>query len=122
MTGRIKRMQALAMARPADEPAEPVSCALCDRGIPPSQREAHHLVPRSRGGVQTVWLHRICHRQVHALFTEPELARDYQHVDALRAHPEMARFIEWVRRKPEDFLERTRKSQRVAGRRVRGRR
>jgi hypothetical protein len=28
------------------------------------QRDAHHLVPKSRGGTETVWLHRICHRQI----------------------------------------------------------
>ena len=117
MQGRIKRQRALAAPQPpaAGETA-PVVCPLCDRPIPPSQRDAHHLVPKSRGGVQTAWLHRICHRQIHALFSETELARDYHRVDALREHPEMARFLAWVRRKPDDFFERTRKSQRLRGR------
>jgi hypothetical protein len=47
------------------------------------------------------------------MFTEAELERGYHHVDALREHPEMARFLAWVRRKPDDFFERTRKSERV---------
>ena len=114
MQGRIKRRQGLAVAAP-QEPIDreiPV-CPLCERPIPPAQRDAHHLVPKSRGGTMTVWLHRICHRQVHALFTEAELERGYHHVDALREHPEMARFLAWVRRKPDDFFERTRKSERV---------
>lgn len=112
MQGRIKRKQAAARppARTAD--ALPV-CPLCDRPIPPEQQDAHHLVPRSRGGMLTVCLHRICHRQVHALLTEVELERDYREVDALRQHPEMMRFLAWVRRKPDDFFERTRKSQRL---------
>jgi 5-methylcytosine-specific restriction endonuclease McrA len=117
--GRIKRKQTEARnAWPlahAGAQADPV-CPLCDRPIPASQRDAHHLVPRSRGGVETVWLHRICHRQVHALFTEAELERHYANADALRSHPEMARFLDWVRRKPGDFFERTRKSQRLRGR------
>ncbi len=117
MQGRIKRQRALAAPAPrAAAEAAPVVCPLCDRPIPPSQRDAHHLVPKSRGGVQTAWLHRICHRQIHALFSEAELARDYHRVDALREHPEMARFLDWVRRKPDDFFERTRKSQRLRGR------
>jgi hypothetical protein len=90
-----------------------VICPLCDRLIPPAQRDAHHLVPKSRGGVQTTWLHRICHRQLHALFSESELARNYHEVEALRQHPEMVRFLDWVRRKPDDFFERTRKSRRL---------
>lgn len=88
-------------------------CLLCGRSIPPLQRDAHHLVPKLRGDVQTAWLHRICHRQIHAWFTESELERLHHHVEALRSHPEMARFLEWVRRKPDDFHERTRKSQRL---------
>ena len=88
----------------------------CDRPIPPSQRDARHLVPKSRGGVQKTWLHRICHRQIHALLTETELAREYHHVQALREHPELAKFLDWVRRKPDDFFERTRKSQRLRSR------
>jgi hypothetical protein len=31
----------------------------------------------------------------------------------LKAHPEIARFIEWVKYKPDDFCERTRKSKRL---------
>ena len=46
-------------------------------------------MPRSKGGRQTEYLHRICHRQIHALFTETELARRYATVEALLAHPEV---------------------------------
>lgn len=114
MQGRIKRKQATAalVPPPATPAADPV-CPLCGRPIPLSQRDAHHLVQKSRGGVETVWLHRICHRQIHALFTETELARHYRTAEALRAHEEMARFLAWVRTKPADFFERTRKSQRL---------
>lgn len=88
-------------------------CPLCDRPIPPDQRDAHHLIPKSKGGRYTADLHRICHRQLHALFTETELARSYHTVDALLAHPEVAAFVAWVRTKPPGFHERTRKSQRL---------
>jgi len=117
MKGRIKRRQAelMATARSAEIQGT-VVCPLCDRPIPPSQRDAHHLVPKSRGGVQTTWLHRICHRQIHALLTETELAREYHHVEALRQHSELAKFLHWVRRKPDHVFERTRKSQRLRGR------
>jgi hypothetical protein len=113
MQGRIKQKLAEASASYQAKSSEPVRCPLCDRCIPPSQRDAHHLVPKSRGGVETVWLHRICHRQIHALLSEAELERDYRFVDALRSHPEMARFLQWVKTKPDDFFERTRKSLRI---------
>jgi len=93
--------------------ATDLKCPLCERKIPPSQRDAHHLVPKSKGGRHTEYLHRICHRQIHALLTETELARQYNSVEALLAHPDMASFIAWVKTKPDDFMERTRKSQRI---------
>jgi len=91
-------------------------CPLCEREIPPSQRDAHHLVPKSKGGRDTEYMHRICHRQIHALFTETELAKQFNSVDALLAHPGIQRFVEWVKSKPADLMERTRKSQRLRSR------
>ncbi len=107
--GRIKRLQSAARAQPL-KLAEIAVCTLCDRPIPPALRDAHHLIPKSRGGVNTVFLHRVYHKQVHALLTETELARNYATPQALRAHPEMARFIEWVQDKPNDFNPPTRRS------------
>ena len=102
---------------PKPPPSAEVICPLCERAIPPAQRDAHHLVPKSKGGRQTEFLHRICHRQVHALLTETELARQYATVDALLAHPELQAFVAWVKTKPDDFFVSTRKSARVRGRR-----
>jgi len=94
----------------AAAPAPP--CWLCGR--PTGETIVwHHPVPKSRGGRDTVPLHRICHRQIHALLTEKELERDYPSIDKLLGHPGIARFVDWVRRKPDDFRERTRKSQRL---------
>ena len=92
---------------------EPLRCPLCQRLIPLSQKDAHHLVPKSKGGRQTAYLHRICHRQIHALLTETELARHYNTVEALLAHPDIARFVVWVQSKDDHFVERTAKSQRL---------
>ena len=88
-------------------------CPLCGRNIPPAQRDAHHLVPKSKGGRTTAYLHRVCHRQIHAVLTETELARQYATVDALLAHPEMQTFVAWVKTKPDDFFISTRKSARL---------
>ncbi|AVO38305.1 HNH endonuclease [Pukyongiella litopenaei] len=84
-------------------------CPLCGRPIPPDARQSlHHLVPRLKGGRRgdTVCLHDICHREIHATLTESELARDYSTVEALRAHPRLARFIAWVRKRPPGFTSR----------------
>lgn len=94
------------------QPVEPERCPLCERLIPASQRDEHHLVPKLKGGKKTVALHRICHRQVHALFTEAELAQQYNTAESLLAHPDIQTFVAWVKKKPDDFIEAVRMSAR----------
>jgi hypothetical protein len=43
---------------------------------------------------------RPCHKQLHALFSEKELERSYDTLEKLAAHPEVERFVAWVRDKP----------------------
>jgi len=87
---------------------EDTSCALCHR--PLGRRvEWHHVVPKSQGGRETVPLHPICHRAIHATATNKELARLYPTLDALREAPDMARFLKWIAGKPPDFHAPTRK-------------
>ena len=88
-------------------------CAVCESKIPHRQRDAHLLIRKSKGERKNEYLHRICHRQIHALFTETELARQFNSVDALLAHPDILLFVAWVKTKPDDFMERIRKSQRL---------
>ncbi len=89
---------------------EAAICPLCAREIPDGQGEWHHLVPRSKGGKQTQYLHRICHRQIHALFSETALAREYATLEALLAHPAVQRFVAWVKAKPIHFVDRAKRS------------
>ena len=69
--------------------------------------------PEVKGGKATEYLHRICHRQIHALFTETELATQLNTASALQEHPQMQRFIHWVKTKPDHFFEKSRKSARL---------
>ena len=114
MAGRIQRLliERERTEQETDSAPAPI-CPLCGRPIPDAQKDAHHLVPKSKGGRATEFLHRICHRQIHALFSEGELAKRYQTVEALLAHPEIQVFVAWVKNKPDDFYERVSKSQRI---------
>jgi len=87
-------------------------CPICGRELiaGPSVNE-HHLIPRSRKGKETITLHRICHSKIHSLFSEKELAMEYNTADKLRAHPEMQKFIKWVRKKDPEFYDRNRWSE-----------
>nr|WP_047168319.1 HNH endonuclease [Sphingomonas sp. Y57] len=77
-------------------------CWLCGRLL--GQRtEWHHPHPKSRGGRATVPLHAICHRAIHAHFSNAELARLPADPDRLRRHPDVARFLVWIGGKPPDF-------------------
>ena len=41
---------------------DPIICPICSRSIPESQKDAHHLIPKSKGGKSAEYLHRICGR------------------------------------------------------------
>jgi len=87
-------------------------CPLCGRDIPEDQREAHHLIPKSKGGKVTEHLHRICHQQIHALFKDSELAKTYSTVAAILENPEMQTYVEWVKTKPVGFMAEPKRSNR----------
>jgi hypothetical protein len=112
MNGRIKKKQIANQVNAYSSAlqTEEIICELCMRPIPKSQRDKHHLIPKSRGGVETVILHRTCHRQIHAILTESQLAQNYSTIDALRTHPEIAKFIEWVSNKPNHIQAAIRRS------------
>jgi len=95
-----------------------MTCPLCGRALG-ARIEAHHVVPKSRGGRETVDLHPICHRKIHTLFSEAELERLYPTIEALRAHEDIALFIRWLARKDPDFYVSTFDSRTRRGRRRR---
>ena len=114
MIGKIRQKLISQSPRVISNTQETI-CPICDRPIPPALKDAHHLIPKSKGGRTTEFLHRICHRQIHALFTETELASQFNNAAALQDHPEMQRFIQWIKTKPNAFYERVRKSARIKG-------
>lgn len=84
------------------ESGEEAGCWLCVR--PLGRRvEWHHPLPKSRGGRETVPLHPICHRTIHATFTNAELARIGADRAALLETETIRRFVRWVSNKPADF-------------------
>ena len=82
-------------------------CALCERRGPVS---FHHLIPRrnhankwfkkrySREQMASgIDLCDDCHRALHKFIDHKSLGREYNTVPAIRSHPHMKTFIEWVR-------------------------
>jgi hypothetical protein len=82
-------------------------CPCCLRPIPKDVPQSlHHLIPKLKGGRSgpTVLLHHICHKEIHAVLSEAELARVYNTPEALRAHPRLAKFFAWIAKRPPEFM------------------
>lgn len=78
-------------------------CPLCGRLMFKGDSvDRHHWQPKSRGGKEAGYLHRTCHRKRHSLFTGKELADYLATPGKARRHPEMQKFIKWVRRQPQE--------------------
>jgi hypothetical protein len=87
-------------------------CELCGRVV--KKLDRHHLIPRTRHANRRnkkrfdrqevrdrlAMVCKPCHKTIHAVLSEKELENDYNTLDALRAHPQIARFIAWLRRQP----------------------
>ncbi len=86
------------------------ACELCLRH--PEKFTVHHLVPRSQGGKfgPKVQLCPTCHRQLHALFSEATLAKELQSLEQIRENPEMAGYLNWVRKQKSPTNFRVRRS------------
>ena len=92
------------------------TCELCGRQV--ADLTKHHLIPRAKHHnkkirkqfdrqvmtTQIPWLCRPCHKQIHAVFGEKELAESYYQLNAIRQHGDMKSFIEWISKKPESCL------------------
>lgn len=88
-------------------------CALCEREVAYVNR--HHLIPRSEGGTitDTVELCLDCHHTLHRFYRNRTLSREFSTIEALRADPEIARYLAWVRKQRAGRIRvRTRKGRR----------
>jgi hypothetical protein len=79
----------------------PIACPICWHDYGRDEMTRHHLVPKSRKGREIVLLCRPCHKQIHAVFSEKQLERDYGSLERLLAAAQMQSWIRWIRkRKP----------------------
>jgi hypothetical protein len=83
------------------------ACPLCGRPLGVENIDRHHLVPKSLKGREQFPIHKVCHRKIHATFSEKELLRAYHTWEALKGHEDIRSFITWVANKPPGFYTRT---------------
>jgi hypothetical protein len=80
------------------------NCEICGRPLIAGKSvNEHHLVPKTYKGTEKITIHVVCHTKIHSVFSEKELATHYNTVVRLRDHPEMEKFIAWVRKKDPEF-------------------
>lgn len=94
-------------------------CQLCFRS--PIDTEEHHLIPKSKGGERTVSICSSCHRRIHSLFTNGELARKLNTLEKLRKMPEIENYLNWIRNTDQRnvcFKESNRKKMKKAGKNI----
>lgn len=51
----------------------------------------------------TIRVCRPCHNQIHAVCSDKELAEERSTRDTLLAHPEIRRFVDWIRKRPSGY-------------------
>lgn len=77
-------------------------CQLCNRDV--QQLTVHHLIPRQTVKRKqsdpgpTIDICSPCHRQVHALYSNLELAKYLNTIDKLKSEPKMIKFLNWIRK------------------------
>ena len=101
------------------EQKEPEKCPICIRELGDVNVDKHHLIPMTHGGKEKFLIHKICHRKIHATFTEKELEKKYFTWAELLTHPEIQKFVEWVKKKPIDFYDGSNETQERKGKRRR---
>ena len=75
------------------------TCTICGRLIPPLYQEKHHLIPKSRKGKETILVCCNCGDKLHQLFDNKVLEKELSTVEAIREHPNIQKWIKWIRKK-----------------------
>ncbi|NHM32699.1 HNH endonuclease [Neobacillus terrae] len=87
-------------------------CELCERDE--IELTVHHLTPKEEGGtfLPTALLCKACHKQIHAIYTNKELAARLNTIPLLKNDDEIKKYIKWIRKQPASRSVKTKKSNR----------
>ncbi len=79
-----------------------MQCELCERKM--EQLTVHHLIPRQytkRKKIttsETVDICSACHKQIHSLFTNKQLAQELNTINKLKNEPQIEKFLKWIKK------------------------
>ena len=88
-----------------------MECTICEKGTPQKYVEKHHLTPccRKGKGKETKNVCLDCGDQIHQLFTNKELEREYNTLEKLLAHPKIQKWKKWIKNKKFGICMKTKK-------------
>ncbi|OAS83927.1 HNH endonuclease [Metabacillus litoralis] len=86
------------------------TCELCSRKE--VETTIHHLTPKEMGGtfLPTAKLCIPCHKQIHAVYTNEELAARLSTIEELKQNEKLKSYVKWIRKQPASKLVKTKKS------------
>ncbi|MGM9927228.1 MAG: HNH endonuclease [Bacillus sp. (in: firmicutes)] len=86
------------------------TCELCERAN--VILTEHHLTPREMGGtfLPTAQLCISCHNQIHALYSNEELANRLSTISSLQMDEQLSKFLKWIKKQPSEKLPRIKKA------------
>lgn len=76
-------------------------CELCKREGVPKVTE-HHLIPREEGGKngEVAYLCENCHKQIHALYSNKELAVRLNTLENLENDEKIIKYLKYIKKQP----------------------
>ena len=88
-------------------------CQLCDRKV--DKLTKHHLLPREEGGNEEhiSYIGSDCHRQIHALYTNKELAIRLDSIDKLKNDEKIHKYLKFIKKQPASKIATIKKSRNV---------
>lgn len=88
-------------------------CPNCKRTLPEKHFVKHHLVPRQKGGTHIednkILLCRPCEKQLHSLYPNSRLKREFNTLDKIISDPGMRKFGEWIEKRDVVSIKHTNK-------------
>lgn len=85
-----------------------MTCPLCDRDVPETLLQRHHLKTKRKDKAAIEKVCRECHKTIHGLFPHKELRDPRTGLDTLegiREHPEFQKAVQFIRKvRPGSFM------------------
>ncbi|MEG1004519.1 MAG: HNH endonuclease [Clostridium sp.] len=79
-------------------------CELCNREVP--RITEHHLIPKARGGkyYDTAMFCTMCHTQIHALYSNRELAARLFSLPRLKSDENIKKYLNFITKMPGETI------------------